>query len=326
MKKIAFFDAKSYDKIWFDHWNNGRFQIKYLENKLTPDTVSMAAGYDAVCAFVNDNLDKTVIDSLYREGIRVVGMRCTGYNNVDLQAAAGQVTILRVPAYSPYAVAEHAIAMLQTLNRKIHKAYIRTRDYNFSLERLIGFDLHGKTVGVIGTGQIGRVFVQLCNGFGMKILAYDPYPVENLQAEYVPLEQIFKESDIISLHCPLTEESHHIINEDSLGQMKKNTILINTSRGALVDTRALVNALENGQIAGACLDVYEEETSLFFEDNSNETRRDEVLVKIVSMPNVILTSHQAYLTHEALSNIASTTLQNLEDYFDGKEVKNAIKA
>ena len=326
MKKIAFFDAKSYDRIWFDHWNNGRFQIKYLENKLTPDTVSMAAGYDAVCAFVNDNLNKLVINSLYQEGIRVVGMRCTGYNNVDLQAAAGQVTILRVPAYSPHAVAEHAIAMLQTLNRKIHKAYIRTRDYNFSLERLIGFDLHGKTVGVIGTGQIGRVFVQLCNGFGMKVLAYDPYPVENLAAEYVPLERIFKESDIISLHCPLTEESHYLINGDSLAQMKKNTILINTSRGALVDSKALVDALENGQIAGACLDVYEEETSLFFEDNSNQTRRDNVLVKIVSMPNVILTSHQAYLTHEALSNIAGTTLQNLEDFFDGRELKNAIKA
>ncbi len=326
MKKIAFFDAKSYDKIWFDHWNNGRFQIKYLENKLTPDTVSMAAGYDAVCAFVNDNLNKAVIDSLYREGIRVVGMRCTGYNNVDLQAAAGQVTILRVPAYSPHAVAEHAIAMLLTLNRKIHKAYIRTRDYNFSLERLIGFDLHGKTVGVIGTGQIGRAFIQLCNGFGMKVLAYDPYPVENLAAEYVPLERIFKESDIISLHCPLTEDTRYLINEDSLAQMKKNTILINTSRGALVDSRALVEALENGQIAGACLDVYEEETSLFFEDNSNQTRRDDVLVKIVSMPNVILTSHQAYLTHEALSNIAGTTLQNLEDFFDGRELKNAIKA
>lgn len=326
MKKIAFFDAKSYDRIWFDHWNNGRFQIKYLENKLTPDTVSMAAGYDAVCAFVNDKLNKLVINSLYREGIRVVVMRCTGYNNVDLQAAAGQVTILRVPAYSPHAVAEHAIAMLQTLNRKIHKAYIRTRDYNFSLERLIGFDLHGKTVGVIGTGQIGRVFVQLCNGFGMKVLAYDPYPVENLAAEYVPLERIFKESDIISLHCPLTEESHYLINGDSLAQMKKNTILINTSRGALVDSKALVDALENGQIAGACLDVYEEETSLFFEDNSNQTRRDNVLVKIVSMPNVILTSHQAYLTHEALSNIAGTTLQNLEDFFDGRELKNAIKA
>ncbi len=326
MKKIAFFDAKSYDRIWFDHWNNGRFQIKYLENKLTADTVSMAAGYDGVCAFVNDSLNKSVIDSLYREGIRVVGMRCTGYNNVDLQAAAGQITILRVPAYSPYAVAEHAIAMLQTLNRKIHKAYIRTRDYNFSLERLIGFDLHGKTVGVIGTGQIGRVFVQLCNGFGMKVLAYDPYPVENLAAEYVPLERIFRESDIISLHCPLTEESHHIINEDSLALIKKNTILINTSRGALVDSRALVDALENGQIAGACLDVYEEETSLFFEDNSNQTRRDDVLVKIVSMPNVILTSHQAYLTHEALSNIAGTTLQNLEDYFEGRELKNVIKA
>lgn len=326
MKKIAFFDAKSYDKIWFDHWNNGRFHIKYLENKLTADTVSMAAGYDAVCAFVNDNLDKAVIDNLYREGIRVVGMRCTGYNNVDLQAAAGQITILRVPGYSPYAVAEHAIAMLQTLNRKIHKAYIRTRDYNFSLERLIGFDLYGKTVGVIGTGQIGQIFIQICNGFGMKVLAYDPYPVKDLPAEYVSLERIFKESDIISLHCPLTEESRYMINEESLSQMKKNTILINTSRGALVDTKALVDALENGKIAGACLDVYEEETSLFFEDNSNQTRRDDVLVKIVSMPNVILTSHQAYLTHEALSNIAKTTLENLEDYFAGKECKNIIRA
>ena len=325
MKKIAFYDAKSYDKVWFDQWNEGRFKIKYLEHKLTEDTALMAKGYDAVCVFVNDQLDRKVIDLLYEQGIRAVALRCTGYNNVDLDAAEGKLAVYRVPAYSPYAVAEHAIALLQTLNRKIHRAYIRTRDYNFSLERLIGSDLNGKTVGVIGTGKIGKVFIKICEGFGMRVLAYDPYPAADLNVEYVSLEQLLEESDIISMHCPLTRESYHMIHADTLAKMKNSAILINTSRGALVNSKDLADALENGQLAGACLDVYEEETDMFFEDQSDQVRKDEILVKLISLHNVIVTSHQAYLTHEALSNIAKTSLDNLEAFFEGRECENIIR-
>ncbi len=329
MKKIAFFDAKPYDRIWFDKWNKSaggkRFQIKYLENKLTADTVDLAHGSDAVVAFVNDTLNREVIGHLQELGIRVVGMRCTGYNNIDLHAAKGKLTILRVPNYSPYAVAEHAMALLLAINRKVHRAYIRTRDYNFSLSGLTGFDLNQKTVGVIGTGQIGRVFVKICKGFGMNVLAYDPYPVQGLDVEYTDLNRLFRESKIISLHCPLTEQNRHMINEESLKKMQKGTILINTSRGALVDSRALLNALQKKHVGGAGLDVYEEETSVFFEDCSNEIVTDDVLSLLIALPNVILTSHQAYLTQEALSCIAKTTLDNLECFFEGKELKNRIE-
>lgn len=335
MKKIAFFDAKPYDRLWFDKWNQTtgqssdtadkrRFRIKYLENKLTADTVELAQGYDAVVAFVNDTLDREVIDALYQMGIQVIGMRCTGYNNIDLKAAQGKVTILRVPNYSPYAVAEHAMALLLAINRKVHRAYIRTRDYNFSLTGLTGFDLNGKTVGVIGTGQIGQIFVKICKGFGMKVLAYDPYPAEGLDVEYTDLDRLFQESRIISLHCPLTDKNRHLINEESLQKMQEGTILINTSRGALVDSRALLKALQEKHIGGAGLDVYEEETSIFFEDYSNEIVTDEVLSLLIALPNVIMTSHQAYLTQEALSCIAQTTLDNLSSFFDRKELKNEI--
>ncbi|MFQ9510381.1 MAG: 2-hydroxyacid dehydrogenase [Lachnospiraceae bacterium] len=324
MIKVAFYDTKPYDRYWFDKVNGGEFSFKYLENKLNEDTAKLAHGCEAAVAFVNDTLDKNTIDALYEENIRVVAMRCTGFNNIDFKAAYEKIRILRVPVYSPYAVAEHAMALLLTINRKTHRAYNRTRDYNFSLNGLTGFDLYGKTAGIIGTGKIGQVFMQICRGFGMRIIAYDPYPVADQGIEYVSLEDLFKQSDIISLHCPLNESTYHIIDEKSLEQMKPTSILINTSRGALVDSEALVRALQEERIGGAGLDVYEEEADFFFEDYSNRIIKDTVLRLLVSLPNVIITSHQAFLTAEALESIANTTVQNLKDYFDGKPLKNEM--
>ncbi|MBE7043142.1 MAG: 2-hydroxyacid dehydrogenase [Ruminococcaceae bacterium] len=323
MKKIAFFDAKPYDKIYFTPLSEEYgYKIKYFESKLNEDTVSMATGYDAVVAFVNDTLDKEVMNALHRAGITIVAMRCAGYNNVDFEAAYKKIHIVRVPAYSPYAVAEHAVALLQTLNRKIHRAYFRTRDFNFTLNGLTGFDLHGKTVGVIGTGKIGRVFIDICRGFGMKVIAYDPYPTEGI--DYVSLEELCQQSDIISLHCPLSKSTHHIINETTLSMMKKGVYLINTSRGALIDSEALVEALKSGQVGGAGLDVYEEETDFFYEDRSGKVILDDILARLMGMPNVLITSHQAFLTHEALENIAQTTMENLDAYFNDKPLVNEI--
>ena len=299
MKKIAFFDTKPYDKIWFDKFND-EFDIDYFEGKLTPKTCKLVRDYDGVVAFVNDDIDKTVIDTMYNEKVPVLAMRCSGYNNVDMKAAQGKIRILRVPAYSPYAVAEHAMALILTLNRKIHKAYIRTRDFNFSLNRLIGFDIHGKTIGVIGTGQIGRVFIDICRGFGANVLAYDKYPAKDSGINYVELETLFRESDIISLHCPLTKETHHIINKDSIAMMKQGVYLINTSRGSLIESQSLLDGLTSGKVGAAGLDVYEEESDLFYEDFSNIVIKDDILSILVSRPNVIITSHQAFLTEEAL--------------------------
>lgn len=324
MIKIAFFDTKPYDKIWFDKCSEKYdIKIKYYESKLTPDTAVMAKGCGAVCAFVNDTIDKEVINTLNELGIKFIAMRCAGYNNVDFKAAKGKVHIARVPAYSPYAVAEHGMGMLLCLNRKLHKAYIRTRDFNFSLSGMTGFDLYGKTVGIVGTGKIGRVFANICRGFGMKIIAYDPYPSDE-KLEYVSFDEICKESDIISLHCPLTKENKHIINAAAIEKMKNGVCIINTSRGALIDSDALLDGLKSGKIGNAALDVYEEESDLFFEDMSDVTDRDEKLAMLLSMPNVIITSHQAFLTNEALENIAEVTMENVRDYFDGKELKNEI--
>ncbi len=325
MKKIAFFDAKPYDKIWFDRLKDEHgFKIKYYENKLNEDTVTMAAGSDAVVAFVNDDINAQVLDFLNQQGIHIIALRCAGYNNVDFQSAFGKVHVVRVPAYSPYAVAEHAMALLLTLNRHTHRAYNRTRDYNFSLNGLTGFDLHGRTVGVIGTGKIGQVFIDICKGFGMRVLAYDPYPVQDKGIDYVSLETLFAESDIISLHCPLTKETHHVINKQAFSLMRDGVYIINTSRGALVDSEALIEAIKSGKVGGAGLDVYEEESDLFFEDFSNTVMQDDTLARLVSMPNVIVTSHQAFLTQEALKNIAETTLENMVDYFEDKPLKNEI--
>lgn len=324
MKKIAFFDAKPYDRTWFDQLNQ-HYHIKYYEHKLTPDTISLAHGCEAVIPFVNDTLDRTVIDGLCQEGIKMIALRCAGYNNVDRDAARGRIPVVRVPGYSPYAVAEFTMGLLLTLNRKIHKAYFRTRDFNFSLNGLVGFDLHGRTVGVIGTGKIGQIFIRICQGFGMHVLAYDPYPVPDASFPYVSLEELLAKSDIISLHCPLTEQTRHLINRDTIAQMKDSVYLLNTSRGMLVESESLLDALKSGKIAGAGLDVYEEETEFFFEDRSDTVQRDTLLSLLVSMPNVVLTSHQAFLTNEALHNIAQVTLDNLDAYFKDGTVLNAVQ-
>ena len=316
--KIAFFDTKPYDMPGFDHFTEGTdLQIKYFETKLNEDTVSLAAGFDGVCVFVNDTVNEAVINRLHELGVKVIALRCAGFNNVDTRAAFGKIHVFRVPAYSPYAVAEHAMALLLTINRRTHKAYIRTREFNFSLSGLTGFDLHGKTVGLVGTGKIGRIFGDICRGFGMKILAYDKFPNPDAGLEYVELDELFARSDIISLHCPLTEETHHMINSDSIARMKRGVVIINTSRGGLVDTDALIEGIKSKQVGAACLDVYEEEGDLFYEDYSGHIVRDDKLVRLIAMPNVIVTSHQAFLTEEALSNIAETTVDNLVKFFDG---------
>ncbi|HKL98828.1 MAG TPA: 2-hydroxyacid dehydrogenase [Mobilitalea sp.] len=325
MNKICLFDTKPYDKIYFDLLKNQYdIEIEYFEPKLGAKTAFMAKGCEAVVAFVNDTIDKETIEILNQNGVHLVAMRCAGYNNVDFKAAYQKVHVVRVPAYSPYAVAEHAMALLLTLNRKIHRAYTRTRDFNFSLNGLTGFDLHGKTMGVIGTGKIGRVFIDICKGFGLKIIAYDPFPVKDSDIQYVSLEVLCKESDIISLHCPLTKDTFHMINKDTIETMKKGVFIVNTSRGALIDSEALLEELKAEKVAGACLDVYEEETEFFYEDMSDTIIRDDVLARIIYMPNVIVTSHQAFLTKEALHNIAETTLINCREYFDFKALSNEI--
>lgn len=327
--KIAFFDTKPYDKPSFDKYGEQHgVEFKYFEAKLNEDTAELAHGFDGVCAFVNDTINAEVIDKLYALGVKVLALRCAGFNNVDMKHAYGKLHVLRVPAYSPYAVAEHTMALLLTSIRRIHKAYIRSKDFNFSLSGLTGFDLYGKTVGVIGTGRIGRVFIDICRGFGMKVLAYDKFPAKEIEdgerVRYVELDEIFEKSDVISLHCPLTEETHHLINEDALGKCKKGVVLLNTSRGALVDAEALLAAIKSRKVGAACLDVYEEESDLFFEDNSGHIMEDDTLARLISMPNVIVTSHQAFLTEEALSNIAETTVQNIVDIFERGECPNEL--
>ena len=316
--KIAFFDKKSYDVPGFTKYAAGTdLEFKFFETKLTEDTVSLAAGFDGVCVFVNDTVNETVVNRLYDLGVKVIALRCAGFNNVDTRACFGKIHVFRVPAYSPYAVAEHAMALLLTLNRKIHKAYNRTREFNFKLTGLTGFDLHGKTVGIVGTGKIGRIFADICKGFGMNILAYDKFPNPATGLQYVKLEELLRRSDIISLHCPLTDETHHMINDATVAQMKPGTVIINTSRGALIDTEALIDGIKSERISGAGLDVYEEEAELFYEDRSGKVVQDDNLVRLIGMPNVIVTSHQAFLTQEALNNIAQTTVENLTNFFAG---------
>lgn len=316
MKKIAFFDAKNYDKPYFEEYGEKNdIKFKFFETRLGKDTVKLAKGCDGVCVFVNDTVDEAVIDKLYKYGIRVIALRCAGFNNVDLKHCFGKIHVMRVPAYSPYAVAEHAMAMILSVNRRIHKAYLRTRDFNFRLDGLTGVDLHGKTVGVIGTGKIGRVFIDICRGFGMKVLAYDKFPAADAGIDYVTLDELFAQSDFISLHCPLTEETRHIINADTIEKMKTGVYLVNTSRGALIDAEALLDAIKARKIGAACLDVYEEESDIFFEDFSGHIVEDDTLARLISMPNVLVTSHQAFLTEEALRNIAQTTVQNIAGFF-----------
>ena len=317
--KLAFFDAKPYDKPGFDaHAAGTGLEIKYFETKLNEDTASLARGFDGVCVFVNDTVNAKVVETLYKEGVRVVALRCAGFNNVDTRACFGKLHVFRVPAYSPYAVAEHAMALLLTVNRHTNKAYIRTRDFNFSLSGLTGFDLHGKTVGVVGTGKIGRIFADICKGFGMRVLAYDKFPNPSAGLDYVELSELLEQSDVISLHCPLTDETRHMINAAAIEKMKPGTVLVNTSRGGLVDTEALIDGLKSRKVGAACLDVYEEEGDLFYEDCSEEIVADDTLVRLISMPNVIVTSHQAFLTKEALNNIAATPVDNFMKFERGE--------
>ena len=324
--KIAVFDSKSYDIESFNETKEQYIKeigtdelsvvldFQFFEDRLTEKTVKLAYGFDAVCVFVNDEVNRQVIDALVEYGVGMIALRCAGFNNVDIAYAKNRIKVVRVPAYSPYAVAEHAMAMLLTLNRKTNKAYIRTRDHNFRLDGLVGFDLHGKTVGVIGTGKIGQVFMDICRGFGMNILAYDKYPNEKLQVEYVDLKEIYERSDIISLHCPLTDDTYHIINSKAIKRMKKGVIILNTSRGALIDASALLEGIRDKEIGGACLDVYEEEAEVFYEDQSEMIPTDEVLSNLIMMPNVIVTSHQAFLTKEALNNIICDLQQMCREY------------
>lgn len=318
LMKVAFFDTKSYDIPGFDRYAiPAGIEVKYYEPNLSVDTVALAAGFDAVCIFVNDIVDAAVVEKLYSMGVKAIVLRCAGFNNVDLRACQGKLRVFRVPAYSPHAVAEHAMALLLTVNRHTHKAYSRTREFNFSLQGLTGFDLYGKTVGIIGTGKIGRVFADICNGFGMNILAYDKFPNPVNGLNYVTLEELFRQSDIISLHCPLTEETSHMIDASSISMMKEGVVIVNTSRGGLVNTEDLITGIKEKKVGAACLDVYEEEGDLFYEDLSGNIVLDDKLVRLIAMPNVIVTSHQAFLTEEALDNIASTTVNNLVRFFSG---------
>lgn len=326
--KIAFFDAKTYDIPAFEHFasQNG-VTFKYFETKLNEDTAMLARGFDGVCVFVNDTVNAKVIDILCSMGIKIIALRCAGFNNVDVKYALGKICVVRVPIYSPYAVAEHAIALLLTSVRRTHKAYIRSKDFNFSLVGLTGFDLYGKTVGVIGTGRIGKVFIDICKGFGMNVLAYDKYPSYEIcdsKVKYVSLDELLENSDIISLHCPLTPETYHVIDAKAIEKCKKGFVLINTSRGALVDSDALLDGIKSRKVGAACLDVYEEESEVFFEDNSGHIMEDDTLARLITMPNVIVTSHQAFLTEEALSNIAEVTVENITEFFEIGKCKNDV--
>lgn len=321
--RIAFFDTKPYDRDSFlPALENTHIEVKFFETKLNDDTVSLAQGFDGVCIFVNDTANAPVVEQLYKMGIKFIALRCAGFNNVDTRACYGKIHVFRVPAYSPYAVAEHAMAMLLTIIRRIHKAYNRTREFNFSLNGFTGFDLHGKTAGVVGTGKIGRIFADICKGFGMRVLAYDKFPAADSGLEYVDLPTLFAQSDIISLHCPLTDDTYHLIGESSIDSMKPGVVIVNTSRGALIDTEALIAGIRTKQIGAACLDVYEEEGDLFYEDNSGHIIQDDNLVRLIAMPNVLVTSHQAFLTEEALQNIAQTTVENIRLFAAGEQNPN----
>ena len=324
--KIAFYDTKPYDREWFEPLAiKSGFDVSYHEFRLSGDTAPLAKGCDAVCIFVNDSADKKVIEILSELGVKTIALRCAGYNNVDLAAAKGRIRVVRVPSYSPSAVAEYAAALLLSVNRKIPRAYNRTRDGNFSINGLIGMDLNGKTAGVIGTGKIGQLFIKICCGFGMNVIAYDPYPVLDSDIEYVALDELFLRSDIISLHCPLTKETRHIINQNAISIMKPGVIIVNTSRGALVDTTALIEGMKSYRIGGAGLDVYEEEEEYFFEDLSSEIIKNDELARLLQLPNVIVSSHQAFFTREAMRAIAETTVENLRAAGAGGILENEVK-
>ncbi|MDD3078271.1 MAG: 2-hydroxyacid dehydrogenase [Paludibacter sp.] len=327
--KIAFFDTKPYDESSFREVNKKYgFDIKYYKGYLNIDNVALTQGASVVCIFVNAVVDKVVIDALYRNKVKLIALRCAGYNNVDLDAAKGKIKVVRVPAYSPYAVAEYTLALMLTLNRKVHKAYNRTREGNFALNGLMGFDMHGKTAGIIGTGKIAKILIKTLRSMGVNVLAYDLYPDKNFalenQIEYTDLNSLYANSDVISLHCPLTKETEYIINADSILKMKAGVTIINTGRGKLIDSKALIDGLKSKKIGAAGLDVYEEESEYFYEDLSNKVIDDDVLARLLSFNNVIVTSHQAFFTKEALENIALTTLQNVDDFINEKPLVNEV--
>lgn len=324
--KIMFYDTKPYDKIWFRPLSEEMgYKIKFQEVKLNEDTAVLARNYDAVCIFVNDDAGKETIKALQEVGIHTILLRCAGFNNVDLKTAkeAG-IKVLRVPSYSPEAVAEYAMGLLLTVNRQIHRAYVRTRDFNYNINGLMGIDLVGKTAGVIGTGKIGQMMIDILKGFKMRILAYDPYPAKDLDVEYVDLDRLFRESDVISLHCPLTKDTKHIINKHSIAKMKDGVILVNTSRGGLINTADLIDGLMKRKFTGVGLDVYEEEDAYFFEDKSNDIITDEDLIRLTSFRNVVLTSHQAFFTKDAMEAIARITMENAKAVEEGTELKNQV--
>lgn len=325
--KIAFFSTQPYDKEYFERYNTAH-RIKYFEAQLNAETVDLAKGCEAICAFVNDQLNAGVIKALAGIGVKLIAQRCAGFNNVDLAAAIeNNIRVVRVPAYSPHAVAEHALALIMTLNRKTHKAYNRVREGNFSLDRLTGFDLYGKTVGVIGTGKIGQCFAHIMLGLGCKVLAFDLIANKDLEAsgvQYLPLTDVLEQSNIVSLHCPLTEQTKHLINQHTLGIMKKGAMLINTSRGALINTIAAIETLKTGKLGYLGIDVYEQEEKIFFHDLSENIIEDDVIMRLLSFPNVLISSHQGFLTDEALTQIALVTLQNVTDFENGNKLENAV--
>ncbi len=329
--KVAVFDAKPYDKAIFDKINETYgFELKYYKEHLDFNNVILATGADAVCIFVNAVVDKRVIDKLVELGVKLIALRCAGFNNVDVSYAKGKIRVVRVPEYSPHAIAEHTLALMLSLNRKIHKAFNRTRDWNFSLNGFQGFDMYGKTVGVVGTGKIGRTMIGVLKGLGTKVIAYDVYPnaqaADELGFTYVTLDELYAQSDIITLHCPLTKETEYLICDKSIEKMKDGVMIINTGRGKLINTRHLIDGLVSLKVGYAGLDVYEEEGNYFYEDKSDEVMSDDVLARLLSFSNVIVTSHQAFFTNEAMSNIATTTLGNIQSFFNGEELVNEVIA
>ena len=325
--KIAFFSTKPYDKIWFEPMGKEYgFEIRFFEMSFQEETISLARGFDAICIFVNDYVNARMIDQLHEMKVRAILLRSAGFNHVDVQAAEGKLCILRVPSYSPEAVAEFAIGMILTVNRFTHKAYNRTREFNMSLNGLMGVDLYQKTAGIIGTGKIGQAMIRICRGFGMHVVAYDPYPNKELSVEYVSLEKLMTQADLISLHCPLTSETKHIVNRATIDHMKQGVYLVNTSRGALIDADALIDGLVAGKFGGVGLDVYEEEEGIFYEDKSGEIMQDENLARLMTFPNVLITSHMGFFTKEAMQAIAKVTLENAYAFENGLPLKNRVSA
>jgi len=327
--KVAVFSTKPYDQEYFERYASKEdLHFTYFDSPLNRDTANLASGFGAICVFVNDTVDRETIDLLAGHGVGLIALRCAGYNNVDLDAAKEKnIKLVRVPAYSPEAVAEHAVALILTLNRKTHKAYNRVREGNFSLNKLLGFNLHGKTVGVIGTGKIGATFCGIMKGFGCDVIAYDLYPSEELKSqgvEYKPLEDVFKQADIISLHCPLNPDTKHIINKSSLEMMKDGIMIINTSRGALINTPDIIDGLANKKVGFLGIDVYEQEENLFFKDLSEMIIEDDLILRLISYPNVLITSHQAYFTREAMEEITLTTIKNIKEFCTGSTLSNEV--